>query len=225
MLKKLLGIMTLWFLSQLCTANPSDFDVMLCQLEANIALGAAQDRVNGVSLEDSIDSVDDKLKSLEVIERGLFMSITEVMQAKVHDVYFLYSLDSIQKPNFRSYMHGLCLSEIVPPSDPSLPVDFRFVEKMSTTFKLGLAGSVPDELLEKLSQAAALCMLTEYRSESHKAIDEFVTYIADGKPNSDAKRLIMLTYSDDEEAIAAFTRVGSSTRTCVENALKGFERQ
>jgi hypothetical protein len=198
---------------------------MICKLEANIAVEAAHDRINGVSLLASTALVNKKLSALGDPDSDLIIGITKVMKAKVSDVYLLYSLNLIQKPNFRSYMHGLCLSELVPPSDPSLPVDYRFIQRTSVTFKLALAGSVPEELVDKVSQAAAICMFTEYRSESHKAIDEFITYIADGKTNSDAQKLIMLSYIDDDEAINAFTRVATSSRACLENAYRSMVKK
>lgn len=220
MFNKVLTLTVLLTISQLCVASDGEFEAMWCKIEANVVAEAAQDRIKGLSINDSIASTNKMLSDFNQLDSDFVNKLSDVMKAKVAEVYTLYSLKLIQNPNFRSYIHGLCLADFIPKSDPSLSVDYRFVEKMTHTFKLALAGSMPKAMVEKLSTAASICMLTEYRAESHVAINEYMTYIADGKPVLDASKLVTASYINDEDAIAAFSRVSNSTKTCLAKAFE-----
>ena len=61
---------------------------MLCRLEENILEGAAQDRLKGLSFEQSIVETKNRLKGLDGLDRGLIERLEKLMQTKVADIYY-----------------------------------------------------------------------------------------------------------------------------------------
>jgi hypothetical protein len=218
MLSRILTVLTLLVISQFSFAEPSELELLYCRIELGITVQAAKHRNDGVSFEDAENAADEILSNtFKNSTSDLSDTLKKGLKSKVRDVYFLYPLSVIQKESFSNNTLANCMSSLVSFDNQSLTTDERFFKKMALVLKLSMAGRFPQEELTSFSEIGSQCMLDSLKSENHKAVDEFITLIADDNAMTDAKKLIMQKYNGDPSVAAAFVSANKNTQSCAQS--------
>lgn len=218
MLSKILTVSTLLVISQFSFAEPSELELLYCRIELGITVQAAKHRKDGMSFEDAEKAADEILSdTFKNSTSDLTDTLKKGLKSKVRDVYFLYPLSVVQKESFSNNTLANCLSSLVSFDNQSLTTDERFLKKVGFALKLSMAGRFPQEKITSFSEISSQCMLDSLKAENHKAVNEFITLIADGKSMTDAKILITQKYNDDPSSAAAFISANKNTQSCAQS--------